>query len=178
MNQEYVLRDALLVRNAAEGHEEALAQIIAGHEASMVRVAFVILGDRDAANDAVLSAWPRVWKSLAKLRDPARLDSWLLAIAANEARKQLRAQRRRRSREMRHAEANPVPTGDRFTDPRIFDLHTALQSMRADDREILGLRFAGGLSSPEIAAIKGTTDSAIRGRLARALKRLREEMTK
>ena len=43
------------VQRAAAGNEAAFAALVAEHHAAMARVAYVILGDRDAAQDAVQS---------------------------------------------------------------------------------------------------------------------------
>ena len=45
-------------------------------------------------------------------------------------------------------------------------------------QEVLALRFASGLPSPEIGAVVGKRADAVRALLARALRRLREEWTR
>lgn len=55
----------------------------------------------------------------------------------------------------------------------------AMQELSADQRQVLLLRYVGGLSAPEVAAVLGKTDGAIRSlqhRGERALARLLEEM--
>ncbi len=78
------------VAEAAAGDPDALARIVRAHHDDMARVCFVICGDADLAQDAVQAAWPRAWRKLGTLRDPSRLRPWLVSIAANEARTQLR----------------------------------------------------------------------------------------
>ena len=53
----------------------------------MARVAFVICGDPEATRDAVQTAWSIAWRRLHSLRDPDQVHPWLIAIAANEARR-------------------------------------------------------------------------------------------
>jgi len=48
----------------------------------------------------------------------------------------------------------------------------------AEQRDALALRFAAGLRSPQIAAILGKREAATRALLSRALRRLREELTR
>jgi DNA-directed RNA polymerase specialized sigma24 family protein len=43
-----------------------------------------------------------------------------------------------------------------------------------DERELLALRFAGGLSSPQIAPLVGKGEEAVKRRLTRLLRRLKE----
>ena len=53
---------------------------------SMVRAAFVIIGDGETAREAVQLAWSIAWRRLGSVRDPERVGPWLVSIAANEAR--------------------------------------------------------------------------------------------
>ena len=43
-----------------------------------------------------------------------------------------------------------------------------------DERELLSLRFAAGLSSREIAAVVGGSEAAVKKRLTRTIQRLKE----
>ncbi len=47
-----------------------------------------------------------------------------------------------------------------------------------DQQEVLALRFAAGMPSPEIGAVVGKRADAVRALLARAMRRLREEWTR
>jgi RNA polymerase sigma-70 factor, ECF subfamily len=47
-----------------------------------------------------------------------------------------------------------------------------------DQQEVLALRFAAGLQSPEIGEVVGKRADAVRALLARAMRRLREEWTR
>jgi RNA polymerase sigma-70 factor (ECF subfamily) len=104
---------------AAAGDELAFAGIVRAHHDDMVRGCFVVCGDLDIADEAAQAAWTIAWRKLDVLRDPDRLRSWLVSIAANEARQLIR--RRRRPSVMELAVAPP----DRTTrDPaqRVEDL--------------------------------------------------------
>ena len=85
---------ASTVQLAAAGDEVAFARIVAAHRAEMVRVAYVVCGDWDIAQDAAQAALWIAWRKLPSLRDPARLRPWLMSVVANEARAVLRRQRR------------------------------------------------------------------------------------
>src|ERR1700752_812893 len=84
-----------VVALAASGDTQALEQIVDRYQDDMTRVCVVVCGgDADLAQDAVQSAWPIVWRKLGTLRDAGLLRSWLLTVAANEARQLLRRNRR------------------------------------------------------------------------------------
>ena len=164
-----------LVERAAAGDEIAFARLIAEHNAAMARVAYVIIGDREATLDAVQSAWTIAWRRLGSLRDVAQVRSWLIAIAANEARQHRRRERRASVVDISHA-MDKTGAADPADDINVVDLERALRSLGADDRRLLALRFAGGLDSNEISQYLGLSASGVRSRLSRLIDRLRVEL--
>lgn len=168
------MTDARLVQLAKEGDAQAFEQLVALHDTDMLRVAAIVCRDGDLAEDAVQQAWKRAWRQLGTIRDPMRVRAWLVSVAANEARQIMRSERRRRRRE--EGQFDTSPRGDQVDDmnDRIH-LDAIIAGLDLGDRELLGLRYAAGLNATEIAALRGTTPAAVRGRLARLLARLREE---
>ena len=83
------------VQAAVAGDEVAFARIVQAYHGDLVRVAFVVAGDEQLAQDAVQSAWSIAWRKLGSLRDPERLRPWLVSVAANQARQMVRSQNRR-----------------------------------------------------------------------------------
>ncbi len=164
-----------VVRQAARGDEIAFARLVARYHERMLRVAYAIAGDSDVAADAVQSAWSIAWRRLGTLREPNQVRSWLVAIAANEARLQIRRQRRHHIVELSMGEDEQA---DRDPSARIevVDLRRALQHLKPDDRTLLALRFVAGLDSYEIASHLNLSASGVRSRLARLLERLRLEL--
>ena len=164
------------VADAAAGDVDALARIVRTHHDDMARVCFVICGDQDAAQDAVQSAWPIVLGKLGTLRDPERLRPWLVSVAANEARQQLRRQKARPVVEA--VDTNDL--GSSTTDPAgrsdLIDLAAALRQLSPDDRALLSLRFVAGFDATEIGRALGMSPSGVRSRLARLIARLRTEL--
>jgi RNA polymerase sigma-70 factor (ECF subfamily) len=163
------------VELAAAGDQAAFGRLVEQHQVVMARVAFVILGDRSLAQDATQAAWVAAWKRLGSLRDPRRVRAWLVAIAANEARQQVR--RRGRTTVV---EIDPqVPSGAR-SDPAIgidrLDLVRALAELSPDDRALLALRYVAGLDAAELGAATGRSASGTRARLSRLTARLRTEL--
>ena len=138
---------AAAVALAASGDEAAFASIVGAHHRDMTRVAALVCGDLDLADEAVAAAWAIAWRKLGGLKDPERLRPWLVSVAANEARQLVRRQRRRTVRE--------IPVDDsmvgRGADPALraadLDLANALARLSPDDRALLSLRYVAGLDS-------------------------------
>lgn len=167
---------ASLLADAAGGNADALARLMALHDGSMRRICMVITGDTAMVDEAVQLAWVRAWRRMGTLRDESRLRAWLMSIAANEARQQVRAAARRRTREVQGA--LPHPAVDPSLSDDLLDLADALARLSPDDRRLIALRHLGGLSSDEMARELGGSASSVRGRLARALERLRTELNR
>ena len=172
------------VARAAGGDEVAFARIVAAHHDDMARVAFVVCGDVDLAQEAVQAAWPKAWAKLGSIRAADRLRPWLVSIAANEARQLVRSRHRRWLRETvidgelsgvdtrAGARVGPDPAGRAAH----LDLANALAGLEPEDRTLIALRYAAGLTSDEIGRAIGMTGGGVRARLARLLTRLREEL--
>ena len=166
---------AATVTAAAAGDVLALEQIIARHHRDLARVCVVICGgDADLAEDAAQAAWTIAWRKIGDLRDPDRLRPWLVAIAANEARRMARTHRGRVV-EVPIANAEAVH-GDPAPSAASLDLRLALQRLKPEDRAILALRHVAGLDSGEIGRIVGMSASGVRTRMERLLARLRMEL--
>jgi RNA polymerase sigma factor (sigma-70 family) len=173
------LLPATVVTDAAGGDRVAFARLVAAYHADLVRVAYVVSGDEQLAQDAAQSAWAIAWRRLGTVRDPTKVRPWLTAVAANEARQALRSRRRERLGEI-DVELED-PTGDpEGADPsdeiERVDLANALRRLKPDDRALLAMRFAAGLDAGEIAAARGMTASGVRGHLSRVIARLRKEL--
>ena len=92
------VRQASILASAAAGDEIAFRRIIAEHHDDMRRVATYVTHDRALAEDATQAAWLIAWRKMRNVRDEAHLRPWLASVAANEAKRLLRRQRRRSCR--------------------------------------------------------------------------------
>ena len=166
-----------LITRAAAGEEAAFARIVAAHHRDMTRVCYVIAGDFDLADEAVQAAWGVAWRKLSTVRDAGRLRSWLISVAANEARQALRRRSRYRVVELSVADGFAAPGADPAASSLDIDLVDALARLDPDDRTLLALRYVAGLDSTELARLTGRSPSGTRARLQRLLDRLRTELS-
>lgn len=152
--------------------QEAFAALIDRHDRDMMRVCAVITRNPHMARDAVQDAWQSAWRSRHSLRRRDRVWPWLLAIACNSARQQLRHRRR-----LEHHEADLAAVDqavhDQTTDP---DLQAALGRLSPRERELLALKFVVGLSSVDIAQVLRISPSGVRAAISRSVGQLRKEL--
>jgi len=169
-----------LVQAAAIGDEAAFTELVARHHRDLLRVAYVICRDPALAEDSAQAAWAIAWRRIGDVRDPQQIRGWLVAVAANEARRTMRS-RRRRVLEISVADVELEGEVDLRSDPLAegiakADLRRVLASLDPTDRALIALRYVAELSSDEIGRALGMSPSGARGRLSRLLLRLRGEL--
>jgi RNA polymerase sigma-70 factor, ECF subfamily len=165
-----------VVELAAAGDRAAFELIVERYHPDVFQVAFVVTQDGDVAEQAAAATWSRAWRQLAKLRDHGRLRSWLVAIAANEARRVARRERSRRVAEIPMDTPGPL-SADPSTLVAELDLADALGHLSPDDRALVPLRYIAGLDSRELGRALGLSPSGVRARLARLLIQLRKVLS-
>jgi RNA polymerase sigma-70 factor (ECF subfamily) len=141
-----------------------------------------MLGQRAAAEDTAQDAFVSAWRSIGSLRGES-FRPWMLRIAANACRDELRRRSRRPSASLDLAleEGMPDPT-----DPGPPPEHGALQAelreriegtlqqLNADQRLAVVLCDIEGLDYSEIATVMKCSLGTVKSRIARARARLRE----
>ena len=82
--------DAELVSLAVAGNDAAFALIMRRYNRLLFRSARSILKNDDDTQDAVQEAYLHAWRALSTFRSDAKLSTWLVRIAVNEALGRLR----------------------------------------------------------------------------------------
>jgi RNA polymerase sigma-70 factor, ECF subfamily len=135
-----------------------------------------LLRDGSAAEDVTAQAFERAYRKRRSYR-PARgsMDAWLFGIARNAALDELRRRKRRAT-----LEVDPEDTGSSAPEDhaefalRRETVRAALASLDGQERDLLALKFAGGLSNGEIARVLRMSESNVGTRLHRTITKLRE----
>lgn len=127
---------------------------------------------RQVADEVVSETFAIAWRRLDDVPEPAL--PWLLGVARNVLRDNIRAEVRR---EALSAELRTWTEGDvaEQVTERLSVLD-ALTELPEDDREILILTAWQGLSPRQAAHVIGCSPATFRVRLHRARKRLKQEM--
>jgi RNA polymerase sigma-70 factor, ECF subfamily len=135
-----------------------------------------LLRDRAAAEDVTAQAFERAYRKRRSYRaGRGTMEAWLFGIARNAALDELR-RRKRRTRLEGDPEDSGVPSSDDQVELalRRETLRAALGSLDGRERDLIALKFAGGLTNAEIGRILGMSESAVGTRLHRTITKLRE----
>jgi RNA polymerase sigma-70 factor, ECF subfamily len=159
-----------LVDRARGGDSAAFALLLDSLWEPAYRLAYTMLRERTAAEDAVQEAALKAWKAAPTLRDDtADLRTWFLTIVANQCRSTLRS---RWWHVVRYADPPRRSAMSSGSADDNIDLGRALSRLPARDREVLALRYYLDLSVEEVALVLGITLAAAKSRLHRALRAL------
>jgi RNA polymerase sigma-70 factor (ECF subfamily) len=169
------LYEQVLVLRCQAGDDAAFAELVQRYHERLRYYIRRLLGETSSAEDVLQDVWLRVYRKLPALRRPGALSVWLYRIARNAA---LAALRQRRGWiELAEEPAAPGPDDEsEFSPEDAARIHTALQRLRRDHKEVLVLRFLEQMSYEEIAKVVGCPVGTVRSRIYYAKRALQREM--
>jgi RNA polymerase sigma-70 factor, ECF subfamily len=163
---------------ARQREPAAVARVYTAYAPALFRFFMAELRDRQEAQDLTGNVFVSVIEGLPRFRGPVQaLGGWLFRIARND----LYDHRRKQARSPGHAplddhldEAAAAAGADDPEEVAIERLEggrvmAALQALSLDQREVLLLRMAAGLTAPEVAAVLGKTPGAVKSLQHRGL---------
>lgn len=138
-----------------------------------------MLQDRDAAGDAVHDTFVIAFERAGQLRDPAKLRSWLYAIARNECLRMLRG--RQRTAELDEAVTvsdNTAAIDAGLRDEELRNLvWSAANGLNPREREVLDLAVRHDLDMAEVAGALGVPSKHAHALLSKARQQLERAVT-
>ena len=173
--------DDELVRQSLAGETHAFAQLVEKHQRLVFGVALSGVGDIAQAKDVAQEAFVEAWRDLARLRDRARVGTWIAGIARNLGRRWQRRVGRQRNREataMQSVEAVPTPLDSALDRETRTLVRSALSDLSSAYREVLVLYYLNSRSVFEVARALGISEDLVKQRLSRGRKALRASLEK
>ena len=135
-----------------------------------------LLRDRSAAEDVTAQAYERAFRKQSgfNARRGTR-EAWLFGIARNAALDELRKRGRRAKLESEPVdETTPGPDEQAERSLQLSQIRRALVDLEPRERDLIALKFVGGLSNGEIARVLQISESNVGTRLHRAVDKLRK----
>lgn len=170
--------DSALIARAQAGDAAARNRLVEQHREAVFRLAYLLLGSADDAEDVAQETFIRAFARLDRL-DPARpARPWFLRIAANLARNRYRAWWRYR----RRTDQFTAEAGERISSPeaethqqmQARELWHAVQRLPRKQQEVVYLRYFLDLSVQETAEALSVPEGTVKSRQHRALIALRD----
>lgn len=146
------------------------------HRMGMVRLAILLVDDLQSAEDVVQEAFAGLYKNWSNLRDRRAAIGYLRMAVVNGSRSMLRRRRTARAYvppdegTARSAESLAMMSAEHRA---VVD---ALAELPDRQREVLVLRYYGGLSEAEIAETTGLARGTVKSTASRAIAKLTEAM--
>ncbi|MEU8260049.1 SigE family RNA polymerase sigma factor [Micromonospora sp. NPDC048999] len=155
-----------------EDDRARLAEFVANRTPAMMRVAYLLTGDRYAAEDLFQSALAKTipkWRTL-RHADP---EGYLRAVMYGEQVSWWRRLRRRRETTLTGADEAVQPDPSAGIEVRLA-MRAALRRLPPAQRTVLVLRYYEDLTETQVADVLGCSIGTVRSRTHRAVSRLRQ----
>ncbi|MBI2860754.1 MAG: sigma-70 family RNA polymerase sigma factor [Chloroflexi bacterium] len=167
-----------LVLRAQQRDEAALTQLYEANFDKIYRYVVIKIGDRTEAEDISQQVFLNAFKSIStfKRQQGIPFSAWLYRIAHNQVVDYLRKKAKRPAvpleKVMIQAEDDPTMTAERNLD--MEQLSQAARQLTSAQREVISLRFAGGLSIAEVASVMSKSEGAVKALQHSAIVSLRK----
>lgn len=163
----------VLSRSLSRSSSDRLASFYAANASSATRLAYLLTGDSNVAQDLAQEAFIRVGTRLGSLRDPERALGYLYRTIVNLAKGYGRRQRSERALLGRLQPAEGVLSPDLAARDEVM---RALLKLSPRHRTVLFLRHYLGLNEAEAARVLDLSPSATKSLTHRAAKAMRSEL--
>lgn len=169
------LADADLVRRSAGGDQAAFTELVGRYRYSVAALIRRLVNNMDEAEDILQETLVQSWLNIGSLRDPERVQAWLLQVARNRCRDWHKSVRRRESptdqQDLEDYVNRYGRAGSSLREPN--DLGEAMESLPEGEHEIVRLFYLQGLTIKDICAQKQLPVSTVKSRLFTARHHLR-----
>ena len=176
---------ALHLPAARRGDVAAFTELVRATQSTVSAIALAVVRDVQHSEDVAQEAYLRVWRKLGELKNPDSFLPWLRQVTRNLARDHLRRMRARPGDQPGNQDVlRSIATDDegaaRATarEVEFAALNKAFDRLPAEAREVLALYYREGRSAESVASLLGLSPAAVRQRLSRARKRLRDDLEK
>jgi len=168
-----------LLAACRRGDPRAFEEIVERTYRHVYTQALRLVGDRQDAEDVAQEAYLRMFRGLAGFRGEAQFETWLYRIVSNAAMTHLR-RRRRFGEVLTETGQEPLefPSEVRVAEEAVDRdaLERALEALPMSMRSVVVMKDVYGLSCREIGDQIGISEGAVKVRLHRARKRLKEHL--
>ena len=172
-----MIEDKLLILRFKQGRHEALRQIYDKYKVDLLRLAVVLIGDANTAEDMVHDVFVKFARSANRMKLTGNLKNYLITGVINRVRNHLRDSNRHRETNLDGAELLASPErGPRqwaVLGEQLTLLSRALQELPYEQREVICFRMETDMTFRQIAMRQSTSVNTVKGRYRYGLTKLR-----
>lgn len=156
--------------------DEEIDRIISLYGNSILRMSYIMLKDYDLAEDVVQDTLIQVIKKYYTLKNKETEKSWIMKIAINQCKNQLRSQWFKKI--IYYEDTNEIER--EYIENNFSEDNTIkyIYELKTSYKEVILLYYYQELSIKEIASVLGKKESNIQQLLKRAREKLKERMEK
>lgn len=175
--------EASLVKKALLGDDQAFASLVHTYLTPLYSFVFLVVRDKDTAEDIVQETWIKAWKHLKRFDQEQNFKTWLYTIAKNTAFDHLKKKKATPFSSFEDAEGNLPFERDLAETPDVLEQLSQREALQILDqvldqvpplyRTLLVLIYREDFDLQEAAAILGEPYNTVKSRHQRALQKLR-----
>ncbi len=162
-----------LVLSAKNGDKDAFSELYILYKDRLYRYALYRIGNADSAEDAVSSCVLSAFEQIGRLKKPEAFSAWIFKILYYACNSEIKAIANRRNIADINGEEGRTLSFDAALEEKT-ELQQALSILKEEEKSIVLLSVVSGLSSKEISKISDLSAGAVRSKLSRSLKKMRE----
>ncbi|HIJ67862.1 MAG TPA: sigma-70 family RNA polymerase sigma factor [Planctomycetes bacterium] len=171
------MEDKLLIWKFKRGSREALRRIYDKHHGHLLKLAVVLTGNVDTAEDIVQEVFMNFARSADRIGLAGSLKSYLITSTLNCVRNKRRDSKHRKLQNLEGAERIPSmarrPDQWAVLSERLERLTNAMSSLPYEQREVITLRLEERTTFHQIAGLQKTSISTVNGRYRYGIEKLR-----
>lgn len=172
-----MVAEGILIKNLKMGHEDAYRQVVEAYGSKLLRTCYLILRDRDEAEDVVQETFIKVFHKMDTFKENSSLYTWIYTIALNISRDRLRKKQDMITLEDDFVGNDDVETQVEMSIDREL-LRKELFKMNQLYREVMVLFYFEELSIKEISELLNEKEGTIKSKLSRGRNILRQGLLK
>jgi RNA polymerase sigma-70 factor (ECF subfamily) len=171
------MEDKLLIWKFKRGRRDALRRIYDKYHRQLLKLAVLMTGDPDTAEDIVQDVFTHFAQSANRFGLSGSLRSYLITSTLNGVRNHRRTNRRRQTQSLDKAEN--VPATERRPDQwavlseYLERLSGAMACLPYEQREVITLRMEANIPFRQIASVQETSISTVNARYRYGIEKLR-----
>lgn len=167
--------DIALIQQLRKGNEKALRQLIDRYRLRLYRLAYSLLFDSAAAEDAVQETFIRLWRHAWRFNPKNSVSTWLFTICVRRCYDEMRRRRRHRDA-LAQLQFDDVMPNELAAEELFALLQQVTSALPPKQRIVYQLREVEGCSAEEVAAATRMSIDQVKANLYVARNTVREKL--